>query len=215
VVNGTLYPWCIGYDCKRFGHHKATDGKVWGSTTTAMTGYNSNSSRLNSYMQFDLGSARTDIGQVRLVAPMYQTAAVLPSNLSVYVSADKNFRAGVLCASDVGFAKWLESLVLLCPITSTRYVTVVDEVPNRRLALQEVAALYDGRLPRGVLESSMSKCIPRRCSWRDMCHTPCLHLPDEHTLKQLPPSLRPPTMAMCALCVLHGCSEPMPTAASG
>jgi hypothetical protein len=96
-------------------------------------------------MQFDLGTARTDIGQVRLVAPMYQTSAVLPTNLSVYVSVDKNFRAGVLCSTDISFAAWLESVVILCPITSTRYVTVVDNVANRRLALQEFAALYDGR----------------------------------------------------------------------
>ena len=144
VVDGTLYPWCMGYDCKRLGYQKAVDGKTWGPTTTAITGYNYNSSRLNSYMQFDLGTARTDIGQVRVVAPMYQTSAVLPTNLSVYVSTDKYFRAGVLVASGVGFAQWLESLVLLCPITSIRYVTVVDEVPNRRLALQEVSALYDG-----------------------------------------------------------------------
>ena len=144
VVNGTLYPWCIGYNCKHYGYLRAVDGKTWGSSTTAITGYNSNSTLLNSYMQFDLGTARTDIGQVRLVAPMYQTYAVLPTNLSVYVSTGTNFRAGMLCATNISFATWLESMPVLCPIASIRYVTVVDEVPNRRLALQEVSALYDG-----------------------------------------------------------------------
>jgi hypothetical protein len=57
----------------------------------------------------------------------------------------------VLCASNITFATWLESLYMLCPITSTRYVTVVDNVPDRRLALQEVAALYDGGWKQGCM----------------------------------------------------------------
>jgi hypothetical protein len=164
VVNGSMYPWAMGNDTRRVGYQKAVDGRTWGTTTTAITGYKTSSSLLNSYMQFDLGVARTDIGQVRLVAPMYQTSAVLPNNLSVYVSADTNFRAGVLCASNITFATWLESLYMLCPITSTRYVTVVDNVPDRRLALQEVAALYDGGWKQG--------CMRQRHPLRAFCPRP-------------------------------------------
>jgi hypothetical protein len=69
------------------------------------------------------------------------------SNLNVYVSATPDFRAGVLCAKGISTQTLGDSLIMLCPVTSftTRYVTVMRNVTNHVLSLQEITALYDGK----------------------------------------------------------------------
>lgn len=129
-----------------WGYEKAVDGRTKAINGLAITGYNSNSSKINSYIQLAMSTTRSDITSVRLVAPIYQTLAVLPTNLSVYLSTGTNYDAGTLCNTTFAFNTWGEDTVILCPINVTaRYVTVVDSVPNRRLAMGEVRPLYDGK----------------------------------------------------------------------
>ena len=141
-----MTPWCLGKNCASWGYTKAVDGKTKSLTGLAIVGYNTTTgASINGFIQLDMGQPRADIAYVRLVAPIYQTAAVLPDNISVYLSSSTDFQAGTLCAAGVAFDTWGEESLIECPANVTaKYVTVMDNVPTRRLALAEITPLYDG-----------------------------------------------------------------------
>ena len=120
---------------------------------------------VNPFMQFDLGSARSDISIVRIVgrADWYveppslgSSSLTQQSNLSVWLSPTPNFASGTLCAANLIPAYIGETLNVPCPTNvSARYVTVWMNTTGKLsngiagqefLSLQEVTPLYDGEL---------------------------------------------------------------------
>ena len=115
---------------------------------------------VNPYMQFDLGSIRTDISIVRIVgrADWYtdwsSSSMSQQSNLSVWLSPTTAFQSGTLCAANLSPSVIGEMLAVLCPVNaSARYVTVWMNTTGKStggyagmdyLSLQEVTPVYDG-----------------------------------------------------------------------
>jgi hypothetical protein len=115
---------------------------------------------VNPYMQFDLGSIRTDISIVRIVgrADWYtdwsSSSMSQQSNLSVWLSPTTAFQSGTLCVSNLSPAVIGEVMNVLCPVNaSARYVTVWMNTTGKStgthfgtdfLSLQEVTPVYDG-----------------------------------------------------------------------
>ena len=101
----------------------------------------------NPYIQLDYGvNPPGNISNVKIIGRQ-DCCVNQASNINVYVSATTDFRAGVLCAQGISTQKLGDILVLMCPETTftTRYVTVMRNVTNHVLSLQEVTALYDGK----------------------------------------------------------------------
>ena len=147
VVGGTLFPWCMVNDCKSYGYQKAIDGKTSSFAGMSITGYHyaDDGQQVNSYMQFDLGSLRSDITAVRLVGPIRSTYSTMPENVSVYLSATSDFKAGTLCDTGIEFVEPGQTALIDCPAgASARYLTAFYNVPNQRLTLMEVTPYYDG-----------------------------------------------------------------------
>ncbi len=146
IVDGTMTPWCMMNNCNSWGWGKVVDSKAKSLASLGIVGHNTSiGARINGFIQLDMGQPRADIAYVRLVAPIYQTAAVLPDNMSVYLSSSTDFRAGTLCAASIAFDTWGEESMVECPANVTaKYVTVIDNVHTRRLALAEITPLYDG-----------------------------------------------------------------------
>jgi hypothetical protein len=136
-------------DCAQYGYQKATDGKTSSLASISITGFHyfDDGQQVNSYMQFDLGSLRSDITAVRLVGPISLTYTTLPENVSVYLSTATDFKAGTLCDTDIAFVEPGQIALIDCPAgASARYLTAYYNVPNQRLALTEVTPYYDGEL---------------------------------------------------------------------
>jgi hypothetical protein len=101
----------------------------------------------NPYMQLDLGSLRSDILQVRLVARADGSAYTSQSQkLNVYLSATPDFRGAnsTLCDDYITFEFAGDDFIALCPVNfAARYVTVMKNGTGY-FSLQEVQPMVDG-----------------------------------------------------------------------
>lgn len=133
-------------DCASYGYKKAIDGKTSSFSGMTITGFTTDSAKpLNSYMQFDLGSVRSDVTAVRMMGPISSTYSTLPENVSVYLSATPDFMAGTLCDTGISFTEPSQLALVECPAgVPAKYVTVYYNVANQRLALMEVTPYYEG-----------------------------------------------------------------------
>lgn len=158
-------------DCQNYGYKKAIDGKASSFSGMTITGFTTDSANpLNSYMQFDLGSVRSDITAVRLIGPISSTYSTLPENVSVYLSATPDFKAGTLCETGVSFTEPSQPALVECPAAvPAKYLTVFYNVANQRLALMEVTPYYEGE----------STCDLWWAPPRPACH--CVHGRCKHT----------------------------------
>ena len=169
-------------DCASYGVGKAIDGKTSSFSGMTITGFTIDSANpLNSYMQFDLGSVRSDITAVRMIGPISSTYSTLPENVSVYLSATPDFKAGTLCETGVSFTEPSQPALVECPAAvPAKYLTVFYNVANQRLALMEVTPYYEGgstcdlcwARPRPACHYEHGRCK----------HTPCFGL---HLLRTL------------------------------
>jgi hypothetical protein len=124
-----------------WGAQKAYDFKN-GWYSLAHTGFGE-----NPYIQLDYGvNPPGNITGIKIIGRQ-DCCVAQGSNLNVYVSATPDFRAGVLCAKDISVQSLGDTLMMMCPVTTftTRYVTVMRNVTNHVLSLQEITALYDGK----------------------------------------------------------------------
>jgi hypothetical protein len=98
-------------------------------------------------MQLDLGSLRSDILQVRLVARADSTYYQSQSQkLNVYLSATPDFRVAnsTLCDDYITFEFAGDDFIALCPVNFTaRYVTVMKNGTGY-FSLQEVQPMVEG-----------------------------------------------------------------------
>jgi hypothetical protein len=168
-----------------WGPSKALDGRTKTLQSLAIV-----MRSVNPWMQFDLGSIRTDISVVRIVGradwyaepPSFgSTSLTQQSNLSVWLSPTTAFTSGTLCVANLSPSVIGEALHVLCPVNiSARYVTVQMNTTGKLsnglagveyLSLQEVTPLYDGE--QGTTTSQMH-CMPTESGGRLVCvHRMC------------------------------------------
>ena len=159
VTGGTFSSaGCFVDNCATWGPAKALDGRTKSLQSLAIV-----KRSVNPWMQFDLGSIRTDISMVRIVgrADWYgeppslgSTSLTQQSNLSVWLSPTTAFTSGTLCAENLSPSGIGETLNVLCPVNaSARYVTVQMNTTGKLssgvtgvefLSLQEVTPQYEG-----------------------------------------------------------------------
>ena len=86
----------------------------------------------------------------------------------LFRSATPDFKAGQMCAQGISPSVVGDTLTMLCPVTSftTRYVTVMRNVTNSVLSLQEITAMYDGRLG---LKVQVMTCSPEHWHCASVC----------------------------------------------
>ena len=142
VAGSRMWPNCYGGWCNSWGIRKVVDGREKSTSSLGIT-----SSATNPYMQLDLGSLRSDILQVRLVARA-DTALYQSQRVNVYISATTDFRGinSTLCDDNITFDFLGDDYIALCPVNFTaRYVTV-QKNGTGYFALQEVQPMVDSKL---------------------------------------------------------------------
>ena len=142
VAGSRMWPNCYGGNCFGWGIRKVVDGRAQSTSSLGLTSYGT-----DPYMQLDLGSLRSDILQVRLVARA-DGALHQSQNVYVYLSATPDFRGvnSTLCEANITFERVGDDYTALCPVNFTaRYVTVQKNGTNY-FSLQEVQPMIDGKL---------------------------------------------------------------------
>lgn len=133
---------CWSNDCSFWGASKTYDSKVYTWLSLAHTWYDT-----NPYFQLNLGTFTGNVSAVRIYGRS-DCCVYQGQNLNVYVSATTNFNGAqsALCAAGVGMTKVGDVITVLCPQMpwTAKYVTVMRNVTNDVLSLQEIQPLYDG-----------------------------------------------------------------------